>query len=39
MSNPLDHLPEGKRHELAFVVDALRKGFAFATERRTMRHG
>jgi predicted nucleotidyltransferase/HEPN domain-containing protein len=36
MSNSLEHLPEGKRHELAFVVDALRKGFAFATERRTM---
>jgi len=36
MSNSLDHLPEGKRHELAFVVDALRKGFAFATARRTM---
>jgi predicted nucleotidyltransferase/HEPN domain-containing protein len=36
MSNRLDHLPEGKRHELAFVVDALRKGFAFATARRTM---
>ena len=36
MSKGLEHLPEGKRHELAFVVDALRKGFAFATERRTM---
>jgi predicted nucleotidyltransferase/HEPN domain-containing protein len=36
MSNSVDHLPEGKRHELAFVVDALRKGFAFATARRTM---
>ena len=36
MSNSLEHLPEGKRHELAFVVDALRKGFAFATARRTM---
>jgi uncharacterized protein len=36
MSNSLDHLPEAKQHELAFVVDALRKGFAFATARRTM---
>lgn len=36
MRTDLDHLPEGKRRELAFVVDAIRKGFAFATERRTM---
>jgi predicted nucleotidyltransferase/HEPN domain-containing protein len=36
MSKSLDHLPEGKQHELAFVVDAIRKGFAFAMARRTM---
>ena len=36
MSKGLDHLPEGKQHELAFVVDAIRKGFAFAMARRTM---
>jgi predicted nucleotidyltransferase len=32
----LDHLPEAKRRELAFVVDCIRKGFAFAIARRTM---
>jgi predicted nucleotidyltransferase/HEPN domain-containing protein len=36
MKNDLDDLPEAKRHELAFVVDVLRKGFAFAMARRTM---
>ncbi len=32
----LDHLPDGKRRELAFVVEAIREGFAFAIARRTM---
>lgn len=36
MKTGLDHLPEQKRHELAFVVDVIRKGFAFAVARRTM---
>lgn len=36
MTNDLDHLPDAKRHELAFVVDVIRKGFAFAIQRRTM---
>jgi predicted nucleotidyltransferase/HEPN domain-containing protein len=36
MKNDLDELPEAKRHELTFVVDVLRKGFAFAIARRTM---
>jgi predicted nucleotidyltransferase/HEPN domain-containing protein len=36
MKNDFDHLPEGKRRELAFVVEAVREGFAFAIERRTM---
>ena len=36
MRSALDHLPEAKRHELAFVVDCLRKGFDFAIARRTM---
>lgn len=36
MKSDLDHLPEAKRHELAFVVHCLRKGFAFAIQRRTM---
>lgn len=36
MKTDLDHLPEGKRRELAFVVDMIREGFAFATARRTM---
>ena len=36
MTSALDHLPDAKRHELAFVVDCLRKGFAFAIQRRTM---
>jgi predicted nucleotidyltransferase/HEPN domain-containing protein len=36
MKTELDHLPDGKRRELAFVVEAIRSGFAFALERRTM---
>jgi predicted nucleotidyltransferase/HEPN domain-containing protein len=36
MKSDLDHLPEAKRRELAFVVDVLREGFAFAIARRTM---
>jgi uncharacterized protein len=36
MTNDLDHLPEAKRRELAFVVELIRKGFAFAIARRTM---
>ena len=36
MKSDLDHLPDSKRHDLAFVVDCLRKGFAFAIARRTM---
>lgn len=36
MKTSLNHLPEGKRRELAFVVAALREGFAFAVARRTM---
>ena len=32
----LDHLPEGKRRELEFVVALIREGFAFAIARRTM---
>jgi predicted nucleotidyltransferase/HEPN domain-containing protein len=36
MKSDLDHLPEGKRRELAFVVEAIREGFAFAVARRTM---
>jgi predicted nucleotidyltransferase/HEPN domain-containing protein len=36
MKTGLDHLPEGKRHELAFVVETIREGFAFAVARRTM---
>lgn len=38
MKTSLDHLPEGKRAELAYVVDVLRQGFAFATARRTQPH-
>ncbi|HYE28325.1 MAG TPA: HEPN domain-containing protein [Allosphingosinicella sp.] len=36
MKSDLDHLPEGKRRELAFVVEAIREGFGFAIGRRTM---
>lgn len=35
MRTNLDHLPEGKRRELAFVVDLLREGFAEAVRYRT----
>ena len=36
MKTNVDQLPAGKQHELAFVVDQIRKGFAFAIARRTM---
>jgi predicted nucleotidyltransferase/HEPN domain-containing protein len=36
MKTALDHLPEAKRKELGFVVELIRKGFAFAIARRTM---
>jgi predicted nucleotidyltransferase/HEPN domain-containing protein len=36
MKHNLDHLPEGKQRELAFVVTAIREGFEFAVARRTM---
>ncbi len=36
MKTSLDHLPEGKRRELAFVLEVIREGFEFATARRTM---
>lgn len=36
MKTALDHLPEAKQRELAYVVQALRDGFAFAIARRTM---
>jgi uncharacterized protein len=36
MRTSVDHLPEGKRAELRFVVDTIRDGFAFAIARRTM---
>jgi len=35
MKTSLDHLPEGKRRELAYVVETLRAGFAKATAQRT----
>lgn len=35
MTAGLDHLPEGKRHELAFVVETLRAAFADALAHRT----
>ncbi|MEN7536670.1 HEPN domain-containing protein [Aurantiacibacter flavus] len=38
MKTSLDHLPEGKRRELAHVVELLRDRFAFATSRRTQEH-
>jgi len=38
MKTSLDHLPEGKRAELAHVVEIVREGFAFATARRTQPH-
>jgi len=36
MKFSIEHLPEGKRRELAFVVQTVRDGFGFAVERRTM---
>jgi len=36
MKTSVEHLPEGKQRELAFVVEAIRDGFAFAIARRTM---
>jgi predicted nucleotidyltransferase/HEPN domain-containing protein len=36
MNTAPDHLPEGKRRELEFVVRVIRDGFAFAVARRTM---
>ena len=36
MNSGLDHLPDAKRDELAFVIDRLREGFDFAIARRTM---
>lgn len=36
MKTDLDHLPEAKRRELAYVVQVIRDGFAFAIARRTM---
>lgn len=36
MKRSIDHLPEGKRRELAFVVETIREGFGFAVARRTM---
>jgi predicted nucleotidyltransferase/HEPN domain-containing protein len=35
MKHGLDHLPEGKRRELALVVELIREGFAHATKQRT----
>jgi predicted nucleotidyltransferase/HEPN domain-containing protein len=36
MKSGVDHLPDGKRRELEFVVESIRDGFAFAVARRTM---
>ena len=36
MKTDLDHLPDGKRRELALVVDWIREDFGFAIQRRTM---
>jgi len=38
MKTSLDHLPQGKRAELAHVVEVVREGFTFATARRTQPH-
>ncbi len=35
MNSGLDHLPEGKRREIAYVVETVRAGFAHAIARRT----
>lgn len=42
MKHELDHLPEGKRRELALVVELIREGFARAIKFRSQprfRHG
>jgi predicted nucleotidyltransferase/HEPN domain-containing protein len=36
MKRELDHLPEAKQRELAFICDVIMEGFAFAIARRTM---
>src|SRR5512144_1729201 len=36
MKTGVDDFPVGKQRELAFVVELIRKGFAFAIQRRTM---
>lgn len=36
MKSSVDHLPEGKKRELAFVIEVVREGFSFAVARRTM---
>jgi predicted nucleotidyltransferase/HEPN domain-containing protein len=36
MKTGAEHLPEGKRRELEFVVELIREGFDFAISRRTM---
>ena len=38
MNDDLSHLPEGKRAELAHVVEVVREGFVFATARRSQPH-
>lgn len=38
MKTSLAHLPQGKRAELAHVVDVVRRGFEFATARRSQPH-
>lgn len=38
MKTSLDHLPAGKRAEIAHVIEVIREGFAFATARRTQPH-
>ena len=38
MASDLSFLPQGKRDELAFIVDVIRSGFAHATARRTQPH-
>lgn len=35
MKSTLDHLPEGKQRELAYVVERVREGFVHATAQRT----
>jgi predicted nucleotidyltransferase/HEPN domain-containing protein len=38
VNDDLSHLPEGKRAELAHVVEVVREGFAFATAQRSQPH-